>query len=69
VTPAERKYFIGRFSALRNALDEVLGELQSTPEDSAPRIRRNIKKERIERHETNYAIGKWSKPASLKAQK
>lgn len=67
MTTAEKKYYTGRISALRNALDELLGELETQQEQPATRSRRNLKKERIERHEQNYAIGKWGNTAKRKA--
>lgn len=62
----DKKYFRQRLLALRNAIDEVVGELGDSNSDPAPRIRRNLKKERVENHETNYAMNRWKKPESLK---
>jgi len=61
------KYFRQRLLALRNAIDETLQELgEAVTEEPVPRLRRNLKKERVEHYQLNYTMGKWSKPKSLK---
>jgi len=63
------KYYHDKFSTLRNVIDAILVELEEDlkKEDApSPRARRNLKEERIREFELNYAMGKWSKPKSLK---
>lgn len=65
----DQKYFRERLSALRNALDALLAELDEIEGDPAPRKRRNLSVVRMVEHETNYALGTWKKPAALKKAK
>jgi hypothetical protein len=64
----DKKYYRTKLSALRNAIDELLQGLGEEG-DPAPRKRRNLKVERVEAHETNYAMGTWKKPTVLRKQK
>jgi hypothetical protein len=65
----DAKYFRARLSALRNALDVLLAELDEIESDPAPRMRRNLTVIRMEEHETNHALGTWRKPKGLKKAK
>jgi hypothetical protein len=68
MAPKDKKYYRLKLSALRNAIDELLLGLED--EDlPAPRSRRNLKTVRVEKHETNYAMGTWKKPAALRKSK
>jgi hypothetical protein len=60
------KYFHERFSALRNAWDELLREMESELVDNgAARVpqqkRRNIKKELVQAIERDFDLGRWRK--------
>lgn len=60
--------------ALRNAATLILEELdailaQTAPSVEGPRIRRNLKQERINEFETNLAAGTWRKPKHLRKTK
>lgn len=63
----QSKYFTQKLLTLRGAIDELLEEMKEdhAPPES-PRIRRNLKKNRIDNHETNYSLGSWRKPKQLK---
>lgn len=61
------RYFTQKLLTLRGAIDELLEEMKEEQEaPESPRIRRNLKKERIDHHEQNYSIGTWRKPKQLK---
>lgn len=68
MAPKDKKYYRLKLSALRNAIDELLLGLED--EDiPAQRSRRDLQNIRVENHETNYAMGTWKKPASLRKAK
>lgn len=69
MAPKDKKYYRQKLSALRNAIDELLLGLEDVENEKAPRIRRNLKEQRIENHETNYAMGTWKKPAALRKKR
>lgn len=69
MTDSEKKYYAQKLSALRNAIDEVVRELGLIQTESAPRKRRNLRQQRLEELETNYALGSVRKPSELRKHK
>jgi hypothetical protein len=61
-------YYRDKLTALRNALDVLLGEMdrETAP---APRKRRNLKEERLRQLEMETMGGTWRKPTELKKKK
>jgi hypothetical protein len=51
-----------RLSALRNALDVLIGEVEAIEPAPAPRKRRNLKAGRV----MQFSENGWSKPAELR---
>lgn len=67
MTDQQIKSLKDRLSALRNAIDVIVSELEvDQPSDPATPKRRNLREERILEFETNYALGRVRKPKALR---
>jgi hypothetical protein len=66
MTEKEKKHYATEFRRLRNVIDAFLVKLEEEEEPAAPRQRRNLKAERINHFEVNYATGTWKKPKHLR---